>query len=114
MNTGYLGRGFWLCPACGRTEVERENGFNIGGDGHHRPYVPAKVEGENQRCKEVNFFGNKDGANQERVMLGMTFRTDVSIVRFTLKEDTFEGVQNLAQNRELDSAIRALVAYYRD
>ena len=41
-------------------------------------------------------------------MLGMTFRTDVSIVRFTLKEDAFEGVQNLAQNREADNAIRAL------
>ena len=42
INSGYGNRGFWICPDCGRVEIDTPRGFNTNSDGHFRPYVPDK------------------------------------------------------------------------
>ena len=105
MNTGFNGRGFWTCQRCGRTEVLRHANFGIGAGGHHRPYQPHFLEGEeNRRCQGPEIFG-LDGL--DRLMFGMTFRTDMAILRVSF-DTRFIRPEDLARNKELDSGIRAL------
>lgn len=108
MNTGYNGRGYWVCARCGRTEILREGNYGIGGAGHHRPYAPVYNDGDlNTRCRSGEIYGYA-GAGLDKLMFGMTFRTDMAIMRVMFDDDQFIPAINLARNKELDSGIRAL------
>lgn len=105
MNTGYNGRGYWVCSLCGRTEVLRPASFGRGDGGHYRPYAPQFPEGvQKRRCNAEKIFGLED---LPTLMFGMTFRTDMAILRIPFDE-RFNRPEQLARNKELDSGIRAL------
>lgn len=116
INSGYNNRGYFLCPECGRTEIKDERNFHAGPErsGHHRPYAPwwprnsdlgepEKQEGR-ELCKGIPLGTENDN---EMIMLGMTFKTDMVLFRFE-KPDSFIEGKKLSRLRSFDGGIRAI------
>ena len=120
INSGLNNSGYWLCPDCGRMELKRHLPFYKGpdNDGHHRPYAaqwrrndqPSDEEKQEARaiCKTVP-LGKFEGELEAdgKIMLGMTFRTDLALFRFIKPMEFLEG-KHLAKLRAFDGGIRAI------
>ena len=120
INSGLNNSGYWLCPDCGRMELKRHLPFYKGpdNDGHHRPYAaqwrrndePSDEEKQEARaiCK-THPLGKFEGELEAdgKIMLGMTFRTDLALFRFTKPMEFLEG-KHLAKLRAFDGGIRAI------
>ena len=114
INSGYNNRGYFLCPDCGRTEIKNTKPFfGPNGQGHHRPYAPGgNIRGlsdeQKEAAKELCTSSPLGHENENNcVMLGMTFRTDVIIFRFEKPECFVEG-RNLFSSKEYDGGIKAI------
>lgn len=107
VNGGYRNRGMWICEDCGRIELRNVRPFGMEGEGHFRPYAPPRLTADGQRTQRCN--GNVIGFEHEeqKLMLGMTFRTDLILLRIEFP-DTFATPSILARSMELDSGLRAL------
>jgi len=120
INSGLNNSGYWLCPDCGRMELKQKKPFYNGpdNDGHHRPYAadwrPSDDLLDEQKdearriCKTHPLGGHEDEHEADgKIMLGMTFRTDLALFRFIKPDEFIEG-QKLAKLRTFDGAIRAI------
>jgi hypothetical protein len=120
INSGLNNSGYWLCPDCGRMELKRNKPFYNGpdNDGHHRPYAaqwrrseePSEPRKQEARaiCK-THPLGKEEGEIEAngKIMLGMTFRTDLALFRFVKPPEFLEG-KKLAKLRSFDGGIRAI------
>lgn len=120
INSGLNNSGYWLCPDCGRMELKRHLPFYKGpdGDGHHRPYAAQwrrndePSDEERQEAKAIcktHPLGKLEGELEAdgKIMLGMTFRTDLALFRFIKPMEFLEG-KHLAKLRPFDGGIRAI------
>jgi len=116
INSGYNNRGYFLCPDCGRTEIKDARKFRDGPNrsGHHRPYAPwwplnlDIEEAEKQEAREL-CTGMPLGieTDNDMIMLGMTFKTDIVLFRFEKPKTFIEG-RELSKLRSFDGGIRAI------
>jgi len=116
INSGYNSRGYYLCPECGRTEIKDLRNFYAGPDrsGHHRPYAPwwprnSELEDDEKQEGRELCTGTPLGTENDNqmIMLGMTFKTDMVLFRFEKPESFIEG-RELSRLRSFDGGIRAI------
>ena len=105
MNKGQLVgenfSGFWVCEKCGAATVEQPNAGQ-----HARPYHIEFDFGPEKPSRQCN-------GNYRRVFLGHEFKTDLLLIRVTLKSPMAINTQDIITLRTVEDALYSIAEAIR-
>jgi hypothetical protein len=109
VNSGFRDRGFYICPDCGRAEIQ--DPIRLLSD-HHRPYAiniprnstPEEKKEANSLCGATP-LGDLDQG--EGILLGAKFRSDLLSFRFKIEKPLERG-KHLVVNHNFNGGLRAI------
>jgi ATP-dependent helicase YprA (DUF1998 family) len=93
--------GFWVCDQCGKATLEQPSG-----GAHQRPYKVEFAFGKPRAPKQCN-------GQFQRVFLGHVFKTDLLLLRFTIKAPIVRDTSNSVVLRALEDSLYSIAEALR-